>query len=152
MSQRSSDVERPHSGAESSSPESPSFTPRWTWPLRLLLAAYWIALFLATHLRVPRIIQDEVSAFDKGIHGAAYFVLAELLVLSNGWPYRLPARRLMLLTVVVVGYAALDEWLQTFVGRFGDVRDWVSDSIGGICALLIAWALQGAFIRRDKGE
>jgi VanZ family protein len=142
----------PHPQPEPISVNSLPRASHWKWVFRALLAAYWVALFLATHLQVPKIIQKEVWTYDKGIHGAAYFVLAGLLVLSNGWPFRLSSRRLMVLVCVVVGYAALDEWLQTFVGRVGDVRDWVSDSIGGICALLIAWALQGAFIRRDKSE
>lgn len=117
-----------------------------------MLATYWIALFLATHLPVPKAIANEVSAFDKGIHGAAYFVLAGLLVLSNGWPYRLSLRRMAILALITISYAALDEWLQTFVARFGDVRDWASDSIGGICALLIAWMLQGLFSQRTTAD
>jgi VanZ family protein len=127
--------------------EASASTPRWTWPYRLLLAAYWIALFLATHLPVPKIIEDEVSAFDKGIHGIAYFLLAALLILWDGWPYRLSLRRLTGFAAIVVAYAALDEWLQTLVGRMGDVWDWVYDSAGGICALLAAWALALAFPR-----
>ncbi len=119
----------------------------WTRTLRLLLIIYWIALFLATHLPVPKMIAKEVSAFDKIIHATAFFVLAGLLVLWDGWPFQLSPRRLLLLMFLVIGYAALDEWLQTKVGRFGDTQDWISDVVGGFCALGLACLLQRRLYR-----
>jgi VanZ family protein len=119
----------------------------WTRTFRVLLIAYWTALFLATHLPVPKMIAKEVSDFDKIIHATAFFILAGLLVLWDGWPYRLTPQRLLLFAILIVGYAALDEWLQTKVGRFGDTQDWISDVVGGFCALGLACLLQRRLYR-----
>lgn len=109
----------------------------------MLFVAYWVVLFLATHLQIPRPIQEEVAGLDKYIHAAAYFILAGLLVLWNGWPYRLTFSRLLTIALFIATYAVFDEWLQSKVNRFADVKDWVADIIGGFCALALAAVVQG---------
>ena len=92
----------------------------------------------ASEALTPAALRDA----DKLIHAAAFFVLAWLLILWNGWPYRLTPQRLVLVAVLVVGYASLDEWLQTKVGRVGDVSDWLCDVVGGVAALVLACIMQ----------
>lgn len=115
---------------------------RWADGFRVLLLIYWMTLFVVTHVPIPEIVAHEISANDKLIHATAYFILTWLLILFSGWPYRLTPPRLLLIATLVVGYAAFDEWLQTRVGRSGDVVDWLSDVIGGFCALAFACLFQ----------
>jgi len=99
------------------------------WP-EILLAAYWISLFVATHW--PRVPHIAIPGKDRTLHAAAYAILAALLFLCvrrrTGRPLSIPiAARIALLTVA---YAALDEILQPLTGRTADVLDWLADVCG----------------------
>lgn len=91
------------------------------------LAAYWLIIFIGTHL--PGVSQIQPKVNDKLQHFSAFFLLGTLLcyvTTSERWLIRFA-------TIGVVGmtYAALDEWTQSFIpGRYPDVRDFVADSLG----------------------
>lgn len=113
--------------------ERPADSPaarRWG----VALAVYWLTLFAATHLPTPQLVAGamELNA-DKLIHATAYFVLATLILRTaraHGW------RRVGLLTLnVAVGYAALDELTQPYVGRICDALDFAADAAGVLMAV-----------------
>lgn len=101
----------------------------------LVLAAYWLALFAATHL--PREAVAALGQGDKAAHFFAYFGLAVLLawLLTGTWGARLLVYAAVF--AIIAGYGALDEGLQLFVpGRTADLRDWLADLAGGTCGLI----------------
>lgn len=105
--------------------------------IRLVWLGYAVALFTATHMPIPEPVAEVVSAFDKFLHGLAFFILAVLSVCSvlrkesrlSSW---------ILLAVLFIGFAALDEYLQGFVNRIPDINDWIADSVGILvgCAVM----------------
>ncbi|WP_437231159.1 VanZ family protein [Planctomicrobium sp. SH661] len=100
--------------------------------IRIAWVLYSLILFAATHVPVPRELEEVVSTFDKIIHASAFFVLAVLTILS------LPARRPSVwLLCGLLMYAALDEFLQRFVNRTPDLVDWFSDAAGIVAAFIL---------------
>ena len=107
----------------------------WLW------VGYWIGLFVMMHVPLPA--PPEVPAgSDKGLHFALYLILTLL-----GGRYQLgkDARTrpgaFILWAVVFMVYAAIDEWLQPFVGRTADLIDWLADAAGvavGTAVLMLA--------------
>ena len=108
----------------------------WQW----LLALYWLALAVATHLpkRYPGLPSGHS---DKVMHCSAFALLALLLAIT--WQLaagRLMSTHLAVTWLVLVVYAALDEWTQMAVGRNASLADWLADVIGalvGIAAFVI---------------
>lgn len=93
----------------------------------VLLAIYWLAIFLGTHLPATADFTPHVN--DKAKHFWAFFLLGGLLCYVTNSP-RLFTR---FLTIGVVGtvYAALDEITQGLVpGRVPDVADFLTDALG----------------------
>ena len=113
------------------------FPKAWTWTLRAALLIYAGALFTATHVPIPKRAAASAMHWDKPFHFCAYFVLAGLciLVTLRPRPWRFPAAAL---AAGLMAYAALDEYLQGFVGRTPDLYDWVGDSLGVAAAILLA--------------
>jgi VanZ family protein len=79
---------------------------------------------------------------DKGLHFALYLILTLL-----GGRYQLGkdagtrAGVFILWAVIFTAYAAIDEWLQLFVGRTAGLNDWVADMAGvavGTAVLILA--------------
>jgi VanZ family protein len=109
-----------------------------TW--QIALVGYWLALFVSTHVpsSVPMLSK---GGFDKLVHVAAFAALAALLAIT--WQLaagHLTIRHLFAAWLVLLIYAALDEWTQTLVGRHASARDWLADAAGALVALaLFAW-------------
>ncbi|MBU0641508.1 MAG: VanZ family protein [Planctomycetes bacterium] len=115
----------------------PTPTSGWVNWYRRALPAYWIFLFCATHF--PRLVlEGPIPQTDKVAHSAAFGLLAFLF-----WRFvetfrsSLGSGFVWFAAGLLIAYAAVDEYLQLFVGRSGDVRDWISDT-GGIVAVLAA--------------
>jgi VanZ family protein len=117
-------------------------SPR-VWQIALL--AYWLALFVATHVPVNVPVLPSGQG-DKLVHFAAYTVLAGLG--ATTWQLaagQLTARHLMALWIAIAVYGALDEWTQIPVGRDCNFWDWTADLLGAATGLvLFAW------LRRDS--
>ncbi|MBN1796614.1 MAG: VanZ family protein [Sedimentisphaerales bacterium] len=103
------------------------------------LVLYWPVMFIATH--IPTIPQwvGQIPLSDKTLHFFAYFFLCFLL-----WQAISPNRKVnwrkpsvWLILFVVVWYGIVDEWLQIYVGRHADVRDFFADLAGAVTALVI---------------
>jgi VanZ family protein len=107
----------------------------------ILLAVYWIAIFIATHIPVKSM--PKIDNFDKYVHTFAYAVLAFLLVWAlssnrlNWIPFAVTA-------VVVAVYGVFDEISQAYVGRSADIVDWYFDCLGTVIGLA-AFAMVGTF-------
>lgn len=117
--------------------EVPSTGSGWGW----ILAAYWIALFTATHLP-PRVPILPGGTNDKLAHLAAYAILAFLIAcywqVSAGW---LAREHFLSIVFACSAFGVIDEWLQIPVGRYASVADWVADTLGAILgvAVFAAW-------------
>jgi len=104
---------------------------------QLVLAGYWIALFVATHLP-PTTPFLPGPAIDKLVHALVYAVLAGLL--ATAWELAagvLALRHLCWAWVVVAMYGALDEITQIPVGRECSFWDWSADAIGAVVGLAL---------------
>jgi VanZ family protein len=105
--------------------------------LAALLAAYWLSLFLGTHIhRVP---QSLAGHNDKLLHLCAYGGLSVLLLawrISRG-----PAsiRTVAVFWLLIAGYGAFDELTQILVGRQCDFFDWTADLTGAAFGLAVTW-------------
>jgi len=101
----------------------------------IVLVIYWIALFTGTHMPAPPDMGIRVS--DKIQHFTAFFGLATLLY------WVVPARRnvirkVAIVLVVAIGYAAFDEWTQRFSPRRTvDIRDFLTNVSGIMTATLV---------------
>ena len=114
----------------------------------LALPAYWILLFVATHY--PRVaIPGEIPHSDKLIHFTAFGLLAFLF-----WQF-VRARRpigprfVWISGVALIIYAAFDEFLQQFVGRFTDPVDFVANATGIVVVLAVLELLRRRRNRRS---
>ena len=109
---------------------------------RILFPAYWVGLFVATHIpKVPEPIAP-VLEFDKLVHAAAYLILAALG--WRAWPAtqaRRTWRRAATWAAVFLAYAVADELLQELTGRHCELADWAADAVGVFLGLgvMLAW-------------
>lgn len=97
-----------------------------------LLAGYWIALFVGTHIPLGKLPVPEGS--DKVMHFGAYFGLQFLLLL---WlALRAPLTRVRWTAAIgmVFVFGIVDEVLQPYVNRHADVNDCIADWCGAILA------------------
>jgi VanZ family protein len=106
----------------------------------LVLLAYWILIFVGTHIPAPTL--PGLDNADKLYHFLAFAGLSFLLawaIPSGYWPL---SRNILLAATIAFGYAVIDELTQQFVpGRTCDVWDVVADSVGivlGLTAYLAA--------------
>ena len=109
---------------------------RWRhWYLRAL-PAYWIFLFVMTHLPRPRI--GPILQGDKILHTLAFGALAFFFWrFAEAVQGRLSWRFAWLAFLWLGAYAGFDEWLQQFVGRSTDIVDWLFNLLG--MAIVLGW-------------
>ena len=100
----------------------------------VVLAAYWLVIFIGTHL--PATVEIAGHTNDKVKHFSAFFVLGGLLCYVTNSPHWF--LRFTTIGLAGMAYAAIDEWTQNFVpGRVPDVMDFAADSAGLWCAIAI---------------
>ena len=126
--------------------------PGWDHWYRRALPAYWIFLFCVTHF--PKLTLDlPVRRGDKIAHSVAYGLLAFLFWRFGETFGRPLSARFVWLAALWIGlYGAVNEWLQPFVGRSGDVLDWVYDVAGaGVVLAGLEWRRR-RLARRSAAE
>lgn len=101
----------------------------------VLLSAYWILLFIGTHLP-PNSVMSQIRANDKFLHAGAFTGLSFLVA------WAIPTKRnrwinVLVAIVVCVVYAAIDELLQIPVGRTADWYDFAADLLGVVMGISI---------------
>ena len=108
--------------------------------MSLVLAAYWIALAVATHVPLDAEHVRLGAGRDKIIHFAAYCGLT-ILLFATLRLYRIsPTSTARRAAIGLPIYAALDELLQTPLGRDGNLPDWLADVAGIAAGLVLALA------------
>jgi VanZ family protein len=111
-----------------------------TW--RVLLAGYWLALVVGTHLP-PTFAGLPGERSDKLVHLAAYAGLAWLLAVAwQSSTGRLNGRHLRFAWLAIASFAAADEITQLLVGRSASVGDWLADAAGAAVGLAVFRACQ----------
>lgn len=108
---------------------------RVTIALSILLAGYWLSMFVGTHIpRVPQVLAEQG---DKTLHLCAYGGLGVLLL---SWRISVAPATLRMIVIawfVIAGYGIFDEITQPFFGRFCDAGDWIADMIGTTIAFAL---------------
>ena len=102
----------------------------------LALGIYWPFLFWLTHIRVPQVARQSGMG-DKTMHLMAYFVLTFLIWFAVS-PYkkvRWNNAKPWFVAIAVLLYGLMDEYLQSKVGRSGDVQDFIANCFGVLLAL-----------------
>ncbi len=118
--------------------------------MNLVLAVYWVALFIGTHVPVPPDVL-QIAGSDKTLHFLAYLGLSLLIavcVRPRGWTY-------LWLLLGLAAYGALDELLQIPVQRTADVVDWLADVAGvavGLAAYAVGRQALAAIRQRNRAE
>ena len=88
----------------------------------------------------------------KFMHFFEYALLAVLLLRAfrgrkRDWSWNW----ILYAGIITIGYSSLDETLQTIIpSRTGSFSDWMIDSAGAVCALLIVTALASVKMRKEK--
>jgi VanZ family protein len=100
------------------------------------LPVYWVVLAFATHYPTVR-IPTTISYRDKVVHFTAFALLAVLFWLFARARRSLGPRFVAVAATILLVYAALDEYLQQFVGRHTDPMDYVANASGILVALAV---------------
>jgi VanZ family protein len=114
-------------------------TPPGVWErwYRRVLPAYWVFLFCATHFPGLR-VDTRVPQFDKLAHFVAYGLLAFLLWrFGETFGRPVSAWFAWIALLWLAAYAAVDEYLQSLVGRSASWLDWLCDVTGSAIVLAI---------------
>ena len=103
-----------------------------------ILAIYWPALFVITHIPVPEFVV-RAGMSDKTLHTIAYLVLIFLwwTTISPGKKVNWKKAKVWATLALMVWYGAMDEWLQHFVDRGPSVYDFYADLAGTLAGLAI---------------
>jgi len=112
----------------------------------IALIAYWLLIFVGTHL--PTVPEIAANVSDKAKHFVAFFGLGTLLCyITNS---RQLVKRFTTIGLVGMLYAGIDETTQHFVaGRQPDVMDFAADSAGLWIAIGL-YALARVFVERFR--
>ena len=117
----------------STTPQKPNAAKLW-W---VLLAGYWLALVVSTHLP-PAFVRLPGKDTDKLAHFAVYTGLASLLAMAwQSSTGRLNGRHLWFAWLAVASFAVADEVTQLLVSRDASVGDWLADAVGAAVGLAV---------------
>jgi VanZ family protein len=121
----------------------------------VVLAAYWLCIFVGTHLpNMGKSVPLHFEVNDKIKHFSAFFLLGGLLCYVTNSPRWL--QRFVIIGVVGMTYAAIDEITQNFIpGRYPDLFDFVADAAGLWSAIAIYVAAKYIYLflhKQGSGE
>lgn len=123
---------------------------------RTLLAVYWTAAFVVTHLP-PFLPKDEddgpdpLVGPDKVVHFVGFAILAWLLVrvLPERWPL---AWRNAATVGICAAYGVFDELTQPPFGRTADANDFLADMLGVAAGLLVFRLRSGSIASKSDAS
>jgi len=103
-----------------------------------LLVIYWSTLFILAHIPIPQYVR-RAGVSDKGLHFLAYLILTFLLWFTIRPDEKVNWRRAAVwwALFIVTGYGAIDEVIQSFVGRTCDVKDIIANLAGTLTGLFL---------------
>lgn len=119
-----------------------------------LLIAYWLTMFVITHIPLPKL--DVPRHSDKLVHFVGYGLLMFLfrfrqqLAGSSGWK-----GSVWFAAIILIVYAVVDEVLQAPVNRTPDLQDGIADAIGVLLGAILFFLLKPSLeyvIKRICGE
>ena len=96
----------------------------------LLLGGYWLLLFAATHLPVPKV--PRFPHMDKVAHTLLFAGLSFLLCWAIPTRFERRLWNVRWAVLLAIAYGAFDEISQAPVGRTPDIWDWVFDCVGAV--------------------
>jgi VanZ family protein len=104
----------------------------------ILLSLYWLILFIFAHIPMPKYV-EKAGVSDKCLHFLAYLVLTFLLWFSVKPDKKIQWRKAAVwwIFIIVTVYGAVDELVQSLVGRTCDVIDIAANISGIITGLLL---------------
>ena len=71
------------------------------------------------------------------------FAVTVLIGITRMFKAELGLKQMVITLLIVVIYAAIDEYHQTFIPRRdGSLRDWISDAVGAFVFVSVIWFLQ----------
>jgi VanZ family protein len=115
-----------------------------------------VTIFVLSSQSGLRVSEDVAvdKPFRVSAHLAAFATLAAVLLVALSWGRRPGLRDVLVALGLAVLYALSDEWHQSFVpDRTGRLDDIVTDTIGALVGLGVAWALLAlAATRRARGS
>lgn len=105
---------------------------------KILLVIYWLILFTLTS--IPTVTVDFGFKWqDKLEHllafGVLSFLIANFLTFSRNIVFN--KKSVLIVLVIILLYAAIDELHQPFFGRICDIWDFTFDFLGGIAGLIV---------------
>jgi VanZ like protein len=116
--------------------------------LTIVVAAYWLALFVGTHIpRIPTALQ--MPGADKWQHTAAYAGLAFLLAARSAFGRPVTWKWALAVAGGVILFGAFDELTQIPVGRNAEFYDWIADGLGTAIGIGL-FAVWRRFFRRPE--
>ena len=116
----------------------------------VVLAVYWLCLFLGTHLPDMGEVLDlrfgvNQGVNDKVMHFSAFFLLGGLLCYVTNSPHWF--KRFASVGWAGMAYAAIDEITQNFIpGRYPDVLDFAADAAGLWTAIAVYVAAKYVYL------
>ena len=113
-----------------------------------LTAAYWVVIFVLTHLPPSGLPRVQVS--DKTAHFVGYGLLSAGLFVSLSLTGLSARRCAIIVLVVAMGYGAFDEWSQQFVRRSSELDDWLADVGGALLAVGLMWLARAIVARLGR--
>ena len=125
---------------------------RWLmWLPAIAVMAIIFVLSAQSGLRVSEDVAVERPLRVTG-HLLAYATLATCLLVAISWSRRPRLRHALIAYGITIVYALSDEWHQSFVpDRTGRLDDVVTDAIGALVGLALAWVvLTVAASRRQR--
>lgn len=107
--------------------------------------ALWAAgILVLTTVPVPEGAERGILHLDKALHAAMYSGLGWTLARALHLTGRSTGAALSLAVIVAAGFAGLDEWHQSWVGRDPSLADWTADAAGLLLGLgLFLWLRRG---------
>ena len=110
-----------------------------TTTISLLL--YWCGIFILTHISAVNVSHMVLPKYlsDKTLHYLAYLLLVFLLWFAINPQKKVKWHQATVwwIIFIVVWYGVADEWLQGYVGRDPDVKDFYADMAGAFSSLVL---------------
>jgi VanZ family protein len=129
-------------GSSALSVEQRGWADRLKRPALIVLACYWAALVIGTHIPQPEVIVPE-NVSDKFLHLVAYGGLSALMLVNALLRVELRWFHWLAVLLAIGGWAMLDEVTQIPFGRHFDLLDWTADVLGAAAAAagvaIMAW-------------
>ncbi|MHC4562254.1 MAG: VanZ family protein [Planctomycetota bacterium] len=106
--------------------------------LTVLCTLAWLVAFAATHVSVGAVRRIPLpSAGDTTLHLVGYMLLTAIFLVTLVAHGLARQTRLLVVPIVMLAYASVDEWTQPLIGRSATVAEWLADLAGAAISLTV---------------